>query len=1232
MFGWLAVCGLTGCEGSPGAVRPTSELDPEPTRTATFGGGLEGRIDATVPDPSVPRGEPNDPCEPRPLWWPDGDGDGFGDATCVGGPSSSPAPGFVGNGLDCDDMDASIRPAAWPDAPLDAVDTNCDGFDRWDLVAGTIRIRGGAPGRRVGERIDVGPDLDGDGLADLVVGVPEDDAGGFDAGSVRVWPGALLASQGADLLLDDAPLAIVGALAGDRVGCFVASVDDLDSDGTGELVVGQGCESGGALGLISGATLVAAGSGTPSLAWTTVDLDAVGTPTLARTVPDLDGDGLPELAVGVPAGAGFVAFWSGAALALGGTVDLADTMLILQGRQWTIEECAWYGGFPYCGPTVVSEGLGQTLTVVGDVDGDGLPELVAGSRFSASSGTRQTGGVHLFNGARLAAGGSIDSSEATLSYVGTPTVGLTGAFDLAADLDGDGLPEWVLGTASGFGLALSPHPPGSYEAGDLDARWVLPPGGSPLPPKVGDRDGDGSEEVILVVAGGAAAALPAAAGCGSSTLWEVHSLLSGSPAPQQIEGAPTSNFAGLDRAVGGRCWEDLPAGLPGVLEPCVRPDGSIGAIASGDWNGDGLLDVALGRSRASDSDDDEGEILLFPSGPRAAPPQSWEPPCEPADGGDDDSTPASGLSCAAGLVVRPGDLRIHTHEDAAGFCSSWNAVEGAAAITGRNVTDSGSLACLCDVGGTLHAVGADLVDLSLPNLSEVGGLELRGSTALATLNLPLLGAVPGTVRVHDLPALTSLSGLGALETVDKLIIGDTAATSTSALSALWEVAGDLSVSGPSLNSINLPSLSRVGGTMAVHGWAALGQVGPFPALTEVGGLRISRQAGPGPPLFWQFASLALAGDIAALPMVAAALEFPSLEQAEDITLQVGAIPTLLLPHLVLAESILVQSGSYVSVSAPKLQSASVALRAIPGLAVVDLPALAHAPALSFQFLPSLASVTLPALAFNDSFVVQQSSLLGEISVPNLSATELISLSGLPTLAALHAPTLESAGEISLFDLPTLKGLDGLPALQWVGNLSIQALPQLESLDGLTALAEVDGVLQLVALPALSSLGVLGQLNGPPQDLVLSNIAVAPPALPLWTLLDELHLASLPLESLAPFVNLQQVGGSVVLLGNDELLDLDGLGNLQSIAGDLRVSQNDLLGSLDGLSGLRFVGGGLVLTQNAVLADLSGLAGTASVGGAIQISTNPALSQSHAASIVAGIASVGGPVVISGGIP
>lgn len=70
-------------------------------------------------------------------WFPDRDGDGFGDASAADAPEVSCAEldGFVPrDATDCDDSNAAINPAALEHC--DGIDGDCDGFVDYDSSSG----------------------------------------------------------------------------------------------------------------------------------------------------------------------------------------------------------------------------------------------------------------------------------------------------------------------------------------------------------------------------------------------------------------------------------------------------------------------------------------------------------------------------------------------------------------------------------------------------------------------------------------------------------------------------------------------------------------------------------------------------------------------------------------------------------------------------------------------------------------------------------------------------------------------------------------------------------------------------------------------------------------------------------------------------------------------------------------------------------------------------------------
>jgi hypothetical protein len=157
--------------------------------------------------------------------------------------------------------------ARWGEALCGEGDVNGDGIN--DLIVGApvgglndggqVKVMDGStklqmwewfgdsPGDRFGAAVASRLDPDGDGYDEVLVGVPDDDGGGTDAGSV--W------------MLDGQSGAVVhtwnGENAFDRLGAALTSCADLDHDGRRDVIAGAPQETPGGLGSVR-----ALGSGT----------------------------------------------------------------------------------------------------------------------------------------------------------------------------------------------------------------------------------------------------------------------------------------------------------------------------------------------------------------------------------------------------------------------------------------------------------------------------------------------------------------------------------------------------------------------------------------------------------------------------------------------------------------------------------------------------------------------------------------------------------------------------------------------------------------------------------------------------------------------------------------------------------------------------------------------------------------------------------------------------------
>lgn len=233
-------------------------------------------------------------------------------------------------------------------------------------------------------------DIDGDGVQDLIVGASTDDTGGANRGAAYV----LFLNTNGTVKAQTKLAHNTGGFGplndNDFFGASCTSLGDLNNDGISEVVIGaKGDDTGGAArgaayvlfltnsGTVIGTTKLAnASEGAPTFA----DLDNFG--SSCAPLEDLNGDGIPEVIIGaegdstggIARGAVYILF-----LNLDGSV------------QSSVKIANGVNGF---GTLSDLDLFGSSCTSMGDIDGDGIPDIAVGSKFDSTTG-QSRGALHI---------------------------------------------------------------------------------------------------------------------------------------------------------------------------------------------------------------------------------------------------------------------------------------------------------------------------------------------------------------------------------------------------------------------------------------------------------------------------------------------------------------------------------------------------------------------------------------------------------------------------------------------------------------------------------------------------------------------------------------------------------------------------------------------------------------------------------------------------------------------
>ncbi|MFM7365692.1 MAG: DUF4114 domain-containing protein [Cuspidothrix sp.] len=339
-------------------------------------------------------------------------------------------------------------------------------FDLSTLDGNNGFIINGENQEELGFSVSDAGDINGDGIADLVISAPSSDLNNKgNAGKTYVVFGS---SNGFDSNLDLATLdgtkgfVINGAEEGDQSGYSISSLGDINGDGVDDLAIGSPGDIGDNLGKVH----VIFGSKEADYFNNPIDLSDLGNKGFTiqgsqfsrnagwavSSAGDINGDGIKDLLIGATNdgnnGPGIV----GKSYVIFGQENFNSTIDLDNDNEFGVND----------GLIIISDednNLGFSVSAAGDINGDGIDDLIIGAPYADPNGSN-SGSTFVIYGrdkdnpfTNKFTDGNINISELDIEdgfAINGQGVEQSGfSVSKAGDINGDGIGDLIIGARDG---------------------------------------------------------------------------------------------------------------------------------------------------------------------------------------------------------------------------------------------------------------------------------------------------------------------------------------------------------------------------------------------------------------------------------------------------------------------------------------------------------------------------------------------------------------------------------------------------------------------------------------------------------------------------------------------------------------------------------------------------------------------------------------------------------------